>query len=89
MNMIDNEDLGWAIENGISFFVFNFDRLENTIKIAKKSKVRARIHLELETGFNRSGFSEDEIDKVSGLINRNRDYLRIDGIAHIMPELRA
>ena len=80
MNMIDNEVLGWAIDNGISFFVFNFDRLENTIKIAKKSKIKARIHLELETGFNRSGFSEDEIDKVSGLINRNRDHLILDGI---------
>lgn len=80
LNMIDNEDLSWAIENGISFFVFSFNRLENTIKIAKKLKIRAKIHLEIETGLNRTGFSEAEMNKVINLYKKNRDILDLEGV---------
>ena len=80
LSMIDNEDLSWAIENGISFFVFNFDRLNNAIKIAKKLKIKAKIHIEIETGFNRTGFSKDELDAVINIYNKNRGCLELKGV---------
>ena len=80
MGMIDNEDLEWAIENSISFWVFELDRLEHTILSAKKVKKPAKIHIELETGMNRTGFEMDELDKVVELIKKNREHFHIEGI---------
>jgi len=80
MNMIDKNDLKWAIENNISYFVFDFERLEKSIEIAKQVSKQAKIHIEVETGFNRTGFKEHEIDKVITEYNNNREYLHIEGL---------
>ncbi len=80
MGHIDNGDIKWAIENNISFFVFEFDRLKNTINTAKALKRRARIHIELETGMNRTGFGHDEIDSLIATLKENSDHLEITGI---------
>lgn len=80
MGMIDNDQLDWAIENDIAFYVFETDRLEKTIEVAKKMKKAARIHLEVETGMFRTGFDENELENVAKLINQNRDSVIIEGL---------
>ncbi|MFP4368735.1 MAG: alanine racemase [Candidatus Kapaibacterium sp.] len=80
MTMIDNEDLYWAIENNLTYFIFEPDRLYQTIKAAKKLNKAARIHLELETGMNRTGLEESEILKAIELINRNREFIFVEGV---------
>lgn len=80
MGMIENEELKWIIEKEISFFIFDLDRLEATIRIAKILKKKAKIHLEIETGMNRTGFENDELEKAIELIQRNHDYLFLEGI---------
>ncbi|MDA3813111.1 MAG: alanine racemase [Candidatus Cloacimonetes bacterium] len=79
MGMIDNSDLEWAIEKNISFYIFELDRLEHTILSSKKLNKKARIHLELETGLNRTGFENDELEKALELIKKNREQLFIEG----------
>ena len=80
MSYLDNEDVLWAVENDISFYVFEFGRLEAAIKAAQKAEKKAKIHIELETGFYRTGFEESDFKKVVNLINKNRDHLSIMGI---------
>lgn len=80
MGYISNEDIPWAIENSISFFVFEFDRVKTAIEVAKNSKRKARIHIELETGMNRTGFDEEEVGRLIPLINENKDSLEISGV---------
>ncbi len=80
MGMIDNTELEWAIENDLSFYIFELDRLEATVKAAEKVKKKAKIHLELETGMYRTGFEEDELGRVCEIINRNRDSFEIEGL---------
>jgi alanine racemase len=80
MGMIDNDQLEWAIENDISYYVFELDRLEQTIKTSRKMKKTAQIHLELETGMYRTGFDELELAEVIPLIDKNRDCLQIEGL---------
>lgn len=80
MGMIDNEDLSWAIENDISFYVFELDRLEHTIKSAKKLNKTATIHIEIETGFNRTGFEKEELEKVVQLIHKNAKFIEVEGL---------
>ncbi|MEA2096134.1 MAG: alanine racemase [Candidatus Cloacimonadota bacterium] len=80
MGLIANEDIEWAIKRGISFFVFEFDRLEKSIKIAKKLNKKAKIHLEVETGLHRTGFGGDELKKAVKTIKHNIDHVFIEGV---------
>lgn len=80
MGMVEGDELEWAIHRGISFFVFETDRLQQAIAIARKRNLKARIHIELETGMNRTGFEEEQLDEVAEMINQNREYLEIEGI---------
>ncbi|MBN1449026.1 MAG: alanine racemase, partial [Bacteroidetes bacterium] len=80
MSMIDNDDLPWAIERGISFYVFDEDRLQAAITAAARVGRTARIHIEVETGFNRTGFKEAQVDHVIDRCLQHRDALRVDGV---------
>ncbi|MFO8061596.1 MAG: alanine racemase [bacterium] len=80
MGMIENDELQWAIENGLTFYVFNRERLDSALKYAKKSGRKARIHIEIETGLNRTGFEEYELEYVAELINNNRKFFSVEGI---------
>ena len=64
MGMIENSALKWAIKNDIEFFVFEEDRLEKAIESAKKLNKKAKIHIEIETGLNRTGFTKNELENV-------------------------
>lgn len=80
MGEVDGDALEWAIEQDISFFVFNRERLEEAVKISKKINKKARLHIELETGMNRTGFEFDDLEKVAKTIEQNRDYLGFEGL---------
>lgn len=80
MGYIDNEDLGWALSNNISFWVFELDRLEAAVSSARHTGKQARIHLELETGMNRTGFDMDELVRVLEIIRRNAAEVSVEGV---------
>ena len=80
MGMIDNHELEWAIKNDIEFYVFEFDRLEHTILNAKKLNKKAKIHIELETGMNRTGFVSKDHKKVRKILKENEEYLDFVGL---------
>jgi len=80
MGNIDNEELGWAIENRIEFYLFEFDRLEATIKTARKLGKKAIVHIEIETGMNRTGFFPKKIPEVIETLKSNAEHVEIRGI---------
>lgn len=80
MGFLDKEHIPWAIENKISYYIFTLSRLKETIKAAKKCKKKAKIHIEVETGMNRTGFRKEELKEVFKLLNQNKDHLQIEGI---------
>lgn len=79
MGDVHGEGLKWAIKNNVSFFVFNFERLKNAIKYAKSLDKKARVHIELETGMNRTGFKEKETLEVIEYLKQN-DCLVFEGL---------
>ncbi|MCB9230373.1 MAG: alanine racemase [Bacteroidia bacterium] len=79
MGDVDGDALAWAIENGVEYFVFNLGRLENSIRLAARMGRRARIHLEMETGMNRTGLSEDELRHALELIQSNLEWVEVCG----------
>lgn len=80
LGWIDKEELEWAITNNVSFYVFTFDRLSAACKAAKKLKKKARIHLELETGMHRTGFSAKEMERMFRYVRRYSEQFTIEGI---------
>ncbi|MHA7128748.1 alanine racemase [Algoriphagus namhaensis] len=80
MGMVEEEELEWAIEQEVEFFVFDLRRLSHAISIAKKAGKKALIHIELETGMNRTGFEKAELQELIQLIEQNSAWISIKGI---------
>lgn len=79
MGMITESQLEWAIENEVSFYIFDEIRLAKAIEWAKKIGKKALIHLEIETGMNRSGLEELSWDPICKLLRNEKEQLEILG----------
>mgnify|MGYP005818829361 CR=1 FL=1 len=76
MGDIEREDLSWIIEKQIECFVYNFHTLHLLIEEAKDQKTKACIHIELETGMNRHGFSQKQFEELfKFLISEKENYI--------------
>jgi alanine racemase len=80
MGQIANEQLAWAIENEVEFYVFEQDRLDASIATAKQLGKKAQIHVELETGMNRTGIPPKDITATFKKIEAHLDCLDVKGI---------
>lgn len=80
MGAIENEAIEWAIINGISFYVFELERLACALYHARRLGIPARIHIELETGMNRTGFIGHPLETAVELICNHRDWVEIEGV---------
>ena len=80
MGHIPDDDMRWAIEQEIQFYVFNLERLNKALYLSKELKRKAKIHLEIETGMYRTGLTISELDDALEIIKNNRDYLHFSGI---------
>lgn len=80
MGMIENQELRWAIRNEIEFFVFDFDRLTAALEIAREINIPAKIHIEVETGMNRTGFNNAQLTKVIQILKNNKPYYSFEGL---------
>jgi len=80
MGMIRNDEIRWAIENGVEFYLFEKGRLESAIDAAKEIGKKARIHLQIETGMNRTGFEKEQWQNVFERVKEQQDILDLRGI---------
>src|SRR5690606_11171407 len=79
MGWISDECLKDVIKKGIEFYVFNVDRLKTALTFARQLKIKAKIHLEVETGMNRSGLSSDELESVVSILLKNEAFFTLSG----------
>lgn len=79
MGYINNDELEWAVLNDVEFFVFEMDRLEHAIKIARKFGKPARIHIEFETGLNRTGFNKHQLTRAVEFLKANEGHFELVG----------
>jgi len=80
MGDIEDDDIPWAIENGISFYIFDMERLDAALVGAKKLRIPAKIHLELETGMHRTGLEMGALELVLARLKKKPDLWRMEGI---------
>ena len=81
MGWLNNEeDLEWIIENKVEFFVFEKQRLISAAKTAKRLSKKAVVHIEIETGMNRTGFNNTELKWVHDFLKKNAAYIEFKGL---------
>lgn len=80
MGMLFLEELPELISKRIGFFVFDFERLEAAINAAKTLNLPAQIHIEVETGFHRTGFQCEDLERLVEILEREKDYLHLKGL---------
>lgn len=79
MGWISDESMKDTIEKGFEFFIFNIERLYAALGYAKEINIKAKIHLEAETGMNRSGLNMEELNRAISIINENKDFFDVVG----------
>ncbi|TVR40769.1 MAG: alanine racemase [Bacteroidia bacterium] len=80
MGLLDDEEIEWAISNDIEFFVFDMDRLGRAIETARMLRKKARIHVEVETGFNRTGFEYDRMPDLVSYLKEQQEHFILEGL---------
>lgn len=80
MGILYDQDIEWAIAHDVEFYVFNYERLKLVAEKAKKLSRKAKIHIEVETGTNRTGMTEDFFKKALTFLKRNTEYISFHGL---------
>jgi alanine racemase len=80
MGWMNDRDLKWAVENGVEFFVFEPGRLNRVRSIAGRCGKPALVHVEIETGMNRTGLSQKELNSAIGLMSSNPSCFILKGL---------
>jgi len=80
MGNVEGDMLEWAIQEGIDFYVFDIERLTASIQFAKKIKSKAKIHIEVETGMNRTGINKKDLPAVISLLKKSIHYIDFKGL---------
>jgi alanine racemase len=80
MGSIEQEGIQWAIEHDVSFYVFDIERLAQAVREAQKQNKRAKIHLELETGMNRTGMEEKTLKSALTFILHHPEHIQVEGV---------
>jgi len=80
MGIIYEADIAWAVENNISFFVYNYDRLPAALAAAESVGKPAKVHIEVETGANRTGMQANEFPKALTFLKRHQDKVEFEGL---------
>ncbi len=80
MGMLHLAELPDLIKKGIQFYAFDLQRLESAANISKELGIKAQVHIEVETGFNRTGFEWEERKAVLDILRQNAPFLELKGL---------
>lgn len=80
MGLVQEEDMEWVVANDVEFFVFDKSRLTKALKVAKKQHKKAILHIEIETGMNRTGFEKKELASLITVLKKEKEFLAFKGL---------
>jgi alanine racemase len=80
MGWIDPADVEAAVADEYEFFVFEPEVLTLALEASKKTGKKAKIHLEIETGMNRTGLTSLELKKSVKVLKQNPTHFIIRGL---------
>lgn len=79
MGYIAHENLAWIIANEYSFFIYDLFQLREAIEVARECGTAARVHIEVETGMNRTGIEESCFDELIDILRSESAHLHLSG----------
>ena len=79
MGFVPAQSLEWVIEQEYEFYTVDLLAVKRAAAAAARIGRRARIHLEFETGMNRTGIAPDDIPELVRLLQQAQDHLLIAG----------
>ena len=80
MGFVPDEDIEWVIANAVEFYIFDKSRLTSAVKKAKQLGTKAILHIEIETGMNRTGFEKQELAFVITTLKKESQSLIFKGL---------
>ena len=80
MGFVPDSELSWMLEHKIECFVFNLNRLRKLAELAKKKGTKAKVHIEIETGMNRTGIPKELWEECVEILKSNRSSLEFKGL---------
>ena len=80
LNMALKQNLEMLIKNQISLSVSSLKYLKTIINVAKKLKIKAKVHIKINTGMNRLGFSNIGSFKKALKCLKNEEFVVFEGI---------
>ncbi|MEK6479885.1 alanine racemase [Catalinimonas sp. 4WD22] len=80
MGILYSRDLEWVIYNNIQYYVFDLERIHQSVEAAKRVGKKAVIHLEIETGGNRTGLPIEQMQEALDLIEANAEHIDFRGL---------
>ncbi|MEB2780880.1 alanine racemase [Algoriphagus sp. C2-6-M1] len=80
MGILYDEDIDWAVGHDIEFYVFNYGRLPLVLESAKRLGKQAKVHIEVETGANRTGLSKSEFTATLNFLKKNDEEIAFKGL---------
>jgi alanine racemase len=81
MGYTDDDDLEWVLKNEVEFYIISIEKLSLAIEKAKNLNKKARIHLDIETGMQRTGLNLIQLNKALEIIKQNEAYIDFVGVA--------
>lgn len=79
MGWLHDADLRYAITQGFEFFISDLDRARQALLISKETGIPARVHIEAETGMNRTGLRARDQARLVNWLQQEGAYLQICG----------
>ena len=80
MGYISDDELAWAVENGVSFYVFEPGRLRAARAAARRVGKAAKVHLEVETGMHRTGLEGDGLEEAISVVSEGEGLVEVEGV---------
>ena len=77
---IPDEDLDWVVENEIECYISDSERAVKLLNASNKANKQAIVHIDLETGMNRTGLNQEDLQKVITVLKQNKENFHIRGI---------
>lgn len=80
MGFLDEAETDWALAHGVEMWTFDLPHLQRLLARARATGHPARLHVELETGMNRTGFGEHELGALVELLEDCADHHELLGL---------
>ncbi|MBN2174973.1 MAG: alanine racemase [Bacteroidales bacterium] len=77
---IPDEDLNWVVENEIECYISDSQRAAKLVNASIETNKKAIVHIDLETGMNRTGLNQYDLQKAISVLKQNKENFHIRGI---------